>query len=202
MNTICNYSIEEYKKLVEDFHGHLAPGMLIGGFMMDLALKNRTDCEFYDVLCETATCLPDAIQLLTPCTYGNGWMKVIDIGRFALTVFDKYNGNGTRVNISSEKLDNHQEIKNWFFKLKRKDEQDKDLLFKEITEAGTNILDIKSVTVAPDLVGKKKGKKIVICSKCSEAFPLQNGAAKLCRACSGEILYTHSSGFNVNRMEL
>src|SRR5512145_1834730 len=100
MDSICGRSISEYMRMVEEFHGHLAPGLIIGGFMVDLALKNRPDCEFYDVICETSTCLPDAIQMLTPCTYGNGWLKIVDTGRFALTVFDKYNGNGTRVSLS------------------------------------------------------------------------------------------------------
>ena len=189
MKTICEYTIDEYKERIEKFHGHLAPGLLIGGFMVDLAVKNKPDCEFYDVICETAKCLPDAIQLLTPCTYGNGWMKVINVGRFAITLFDKYTGNGIRVSISTEKLNNYTEIRNWFLKLKKKDEQDKDLLIREIMEAGTNILDVKEVTVAAELLDKAKSKKIYICSGCGEAFPSEDGRSALCPACNGEKLY-------------
>jgi formylmethanofuran dehydrogenase subunit E len=37
---ICTHSYEEYLQLVESFHGNLAPGMIIGGFIADLALKH------------------------------------------------------------------------------------------------------------------------------------------------------------------
>jgi len=35
---ICNYSYEEYLNLIKSFHGNIAPGMIIGGFMVDLAM--------------------------------------------------------------------------------------------------------------------------------------------------------------------
>ena len=31
------YSIEDYMHLVKSFHGNVAPGLIIGGFMVDLA---------------------------------------------------------------------------------------------------------------------------------------------------------------------
>jgi len=34
---ICAYSFEEYLNMVKSFHGSLAPGLVIGGFMVDLA---------------------------------------------------------------------------------------------------------------------------------------------------------------------
>jgi len=34
------YTFDEYCKNVENFHGTIAPGMLICGFMVDLARKN------------------------------------------------------------------------------------------------------------------------------------------------------------------
>ncbi len=189
MGDICGYSIAEYLDMVERFHGSKAPGILIGGFMVDLALKNKPQCQFYDCLCETVVCLPDAIQLLTPCSFGNGWLKVIDAGRFALTVFDKYNGNGVRVNLSVPKLESFPEIKNWFLKLKKKDEQNKDLLFDEIIKAGTSILDLHLVKVSPSFIGKKKGAKISICSSCTEAYPVRENDNGRCIICNGMDVY-------------
>ena len=116
------------------FHGNPAPGLLIGGFMVDMAMRERPEGEFFDVLCETSVCLPDAVQLLTPCTYGNGWLKVVDIGRFAITVFEKYSGKGVRVHLDASKLGDYPEIKSWFFRLKRKEEQDQEKLMGEIRE--------------------------------------------------------------------
>ena len=60
-------------------------GVVIGGFMVDMAYKHLPEGVLLDAFCETEKCLPDAIQLLTPCTMGNGWLKVNNIGRFALT---------------------------------------------------------------------------------------------------------------------
>jgi len=124
--TIGPYTYEEYLEQVRRFHGHIAPGMVIGGFMVDLALKNLPEGEFFDALCETGACLPDAIQLLTPCTIGNGWLKVINMGRYALTLYEKFGGRGVRVYVNAEKTDAWPELKSWYFKLKPKKEQDFD----------------------------------------------------------------------------
>ena len=63
----------------------------------------RRGCLF-DAICETRNCLPDAVQLLTPCTIGNGWLKVVNVGRFALTLYDKYQGEGVRVYLDPAKV--------------------------------------------------------------------------------------------------
>ena len=89
---ICTYTYEEYLHLVKSFHGSLAPGLIIGGFIVDLALKHLPEGELFDALCETPVCLPDAVQILTPCTIGNGWLTVFDIGRFAVTMYEKKGG--------------------------------------------------------------------------------------------------------------
>jgi formylmethanofuran dehydrogenase subunit E len=61
---ICTYSYEEYLQLVKSFHGSLAPGLIIGGFIVDLALKHLPEGEFFDALCEAPICLPDAVQIM------------------------------------------------------------------------------------------------------------------------------------------
>jgi len=50
---IGTYSYEEYVQQVISFHGAAAPGLLIGGFIVDLALKNLPEGEFFDAICET-----------------------------------------------------------------------------------------------------------------------------------------------------
>ena len=73
---ICNLKFDEYVEKIKSFHGSSAPGMILAGFMVDLAMKNLPEGEFFDVICETQHCLVDAVQILTPCTVGNGWLKM------------------------------------------------------------------------------------------------------------------------------
>ena len=81
---IRSYTFEEFMEKVRAFHGFNAPGLAIGGFMVDLAYRHLPKEGLFDALCETPKCLPDAIQLLTPCTVGNSWLTVINLGRYAL----------------------------------------------------------------------------------------------------------------------
>src|SRR4030042_1863444 len=69
---ILSYTFEEYFERVQSFHGFAAPGVVIGGFMVDLAYQHLPEDRLFDAICETAKCLPDAIQLLTSCTVANG----------------------------------------------------------------------------------------------------------------------------------
>jgi formylmethanofuran dehydrogenase subunit E len=184
---IRSYTYEEYIERVQSFHGFAAPGVVIGGFMVDLAYQHLPEEGLFDAVCETAKCLPDAIQLLTSCTVGNGWLNVINIGRYALTIFDKSNGEGIRVFLDPAKIEAWPEIKNWLFKLKPKKEQDLELLMEQIKEAGTRICGIQHVKVAPRLLEKKHRGDIVQCPRCKEAYPGADGA--ICLGCQGEYPY-------------
>lgn len=184
---IGTYSYKEYIHLVKSFHGNLAPGLIIGGFMVDLAMKNLPPGEFYDAICETAVCLPDSIQLLTPCTVGNGWLKVFEFGRFALTLYEKQSGHGVRVYLDADKLNEWPEIKDWFLKLKPKHEQNLELILKKIKEAGPVILSVRKVQVEPERLRRAKLGAVTICPACGEAYPTRDG--EKCRACQGESPY-------------
>jgi formylmethanofuran dehydrogenase subunit E len=185
---ICQYSYEEYLNMVKSFHGNLAPGLVIGGFMVDLAMKNLPEGEFFDAICETPVCLPDAVQLLTPCTIGNGWLSIIPFGRFAITFYEKYTGAGVRVFLDMEKLNHWPEVRDWYLKKKKKSEQDKDLLFAQIKEAGHALLGVQKVQVDPEKVRRKKTGPVGFCPVCGEAYPLRDGDS--CRNCQGETPYS------------
>jgi formylmethanofuran dehydrogenase subunit E len=187
MDRICRYTIDQYIDKLTEFHGNLAPGLLVGGFMVDAAIKEMPPCEFFDVISETIQCLPDAVQMLTPCTVGNGWLKIVNTGRFAITLYDKRSGQGVRVSMDASKLDRYPEIKNWFMRLVSKHEQDKDALIKEIRAAGYGIFSIHPVMVSPALRDKRAAPAITLCESCGEAYP-QNGHA-LCLACQGMNIY-------------
>lgn len=184
---ILGRSFDEYLGLVKSFHGHIAPGMILGGFMVDLAYKHLPRGEFFDALCETKACLPDAIQILTPCTIGNGWLKIIDIGRFALTFYEKYGGRGVRVFVAPSRLEPYPEIKTWFFKLKHKKEQDPGLLLGEIEKAGSMVCGFEEVKLDPDFISGHSRKGFALCPRCHESFPSEHGS--VCLGCRGKLPY-------------
>jgi formylmethanofuran dehydrogenase subunit E len=184
---IGTYSYEEYLHLVESFHGSLAPGLIIGGFMVDLALKHLPEGEFFDAICETPACLPDAVQILTPCTIGNGWLTVLNFGRYAVTLFEKYGGAGVRVYLDAKKLDPWPEVRDWYLKRKRKQDQDPERLLAQIKEAGHGLLSLQRVRLEPDKIRRRNKGPIGICPSCGEAYPLENG--ECCRNCKGETPY-------------
>lgn len=187
MTTIGPYSFEQYLQVIESFHGYPAPGLILGGFMVDLALKHVPEGVLLDAISETPSCLPDAIQLLTPCTIGNGWLKIINLGRYALSLYEKFEGEGVRVYVDPRKLDQWSEIKTWLFKLKPKAEQDSELLFAQIKEAGSSICELQRIRVQTRYRGKTKRGKITACVLCGEPYPTADGA--VCRGCQGEAPY-------------
>jgi formylmethanofuran dehydrogenase subunit E len=185
---ICTYSYEEYLHLVKSFHGNLAPGLIIGGVIIDLAMKNLPEGEFFDAVCETPVCLPDAVQILTPCTIGNGWLSIVNFGRFAVTLYEKYSGKGVRVYLDTKKLDAWPEVRDWYLKKKKKNEQDKDLLMAQIKKAGHKLLSVQMVQVEPEKVRRKKMGPVGICPVCGEAYPSKHG--EKCLNCQGETPYS------------
>jgi formylmethanofuran dehydrogenase subunit E len=184
---IGTYSYEEYIHLVKSFHGSLAPGLVIGGFIVDLALKNLPEGEFFNAICETPICLPDSVQLLTPCTVGNGWLMVFNFGRFAVTLYEKTSGNGIRVYLDMLKLEKWPEVNGWFLKLKTKEEHDSQLLIDQIKEAGHGMLSMQRVCVEPERLRRRKMGPVAACPACGEAYPIKDGDE--CRSCQGESPY-------------
>ena len=184
---IRSYTYEEYTDMVEKFHGYAAPGVIIGGFMVDLAYRSLSEDGLFDVLCETPKCLPDAVQLLTPCTVGNSWLTIENVGRFALTLYDKRTGEGVRVYVDPARLENWHEIKAWFLKLIPKGEQDEKRLAEEIREAKDAILSVSRVKVAKRILEKARRGGFTICTRCGEAYPTADGP--ICLGCANESMF-------------
>ncbi|OGP69909.1 MAG: trehalose-binding protein [Deltaproteobacteria bacterium RBG_13_60_28] len=181
------HSFAAFLKLVQSFHGYIAPGVVIGGIMVDQARRLLPPEVLFDAFSETRNCLPDAVQLLTPCTTGNGWLKVVDLGRFALSLYDKYQGEGVRVFLDLVKAARWPEIEAWYLKLKPKQEQDSALLLEQIRQAGPEMLGWHTVKVRPQFLQKRSRGRMAICPLCREAYPAQDGG--ICRGCQGEAPY-------------
>lgn len=193
------YSFAKAVELIKAFHGHLAPGLVIGVKMVSLAMDSiyeKGDDILFDVVCETRSGLPDAVQMLTPCTIGNGWMKIKDIGKYALVMFDKFSGKGVRVHVDSEKLKNWSEFYDWFYKKKPKRDQDFDLLIREINGAGNDVLGAETVEVEEEYLVKNSKGSIATCPLCKEAYPESQG--DVCLGCRGHnvCLSDEVDGFN------
>ncbi|MFO7964210.1 MAG: FmdE family protein [Desulfobacterales bacterium] len=190
--TIRDFTLDQYIEKIKDFHGHVAPGMVLGGFMVDLAYRHLPAGELFDAVCETRACLPDAIQILTPCTVGNGWLKIVNLGRYALSFFEKYSGQGIRVYVDREKLLRWPEIDTFFFKLKPKKEQDFNALTAEIVRAHTSIFGTEEVVVDLAFVRSHSRGDFAVCPLCGEGYPADDG--NMCLGCRGGAPYVSPGG--------
>ena len=181
------YSFEEFKAKAAAFHGYPAPGLLIGGYMVELARRGLPEGALFEAVVETPKCLPDAVQILTPCTVGNGWMRVLNLGRYAVALFDKHTGAGFRVWLDLDKMEPYPEIRSWFLKLRKKADQDTDKLFREIEAAGESLCSMTPIQMS-ERGRKHKGMgRVALCPICTEAYPAPDGA--ICRGCQGEAPY-------------
>jgi formylmethanofuran dehydrogenase subunit E len=177
---------------LSEFHTYPAPGVLIGAFMVDYALELlgvTPDKKLYGV-CETPKCLPDALQVIAHCTTGNNRLRVVPIGKFAVTLnalSESETAEAIRVYVDLEKLKKYPTIDIWYANSTAYDKHTmKEGLQEEIFRAGRNILSSEKVRV---LVTKKKKWKSVICSSCGESVPDYLIEGDHCGACGSMKYY-------------
>jgi len=186
-SSIGPYSFEKFLDVAAAFHGNPAPGLIIGGFMVDLARSMLPEGTLFDAVVETKKCLPDAVQILTPPSYGNGWMRVLNLGRYAVSLYDKFSGEGCRVWLDPAHLEGWPEIRAWYLKTKPKKEQDRVRLFAEIKAGGRDLCRMAPVRLRPGFMAKPHMGAIGVCPVCGEGYPTADGA--ICRGCAGEAPY-------------
>jgi len=187
---VCGLNLAAFLSEIEKFHGWQAPGILIGGFMVDWALELLGPGKEADAIVETSHCLPDAVQLFTPCTIGNGWMKILDWDKFAITLYDRRTLDGVRIWLDLEKLQVFPNIYRWYMRLTPKHELPLEVLVLDILAARRAILNAAPIRAIRFTERKKKGATGV-CPSCGEAFPLSQG--EKCLACQGHKYYAEKS---------
>ena len=189
------FSFDDFVELATWFHNYPAPGLLLGGYMVEAAKRCMDEGVLFDALSETSWCLPDAVQLLTPCTIGNGWLRIKNTGVYALSLFDKHTGEGVRVRLDPAKLEKFPHTLCWLMKTKPKNEQDSDALRKEIRECGPSMLTVEEVLVKPEVVHKRSKGAIALCPICGDAYPSFHGA--ICRGCGGDSPYVDKNAAEI-----
>lgn len=191
---ICGVKLEDFLIRMEEFHGYRSPGLLLGGMMLDTALEELGPTPYLNVVTETVVCLPDAVQLLTPCTIGNGFLQILDWGKFALTGYDRMSLSGVRIWLKTDELSGYPLIRSWFERSANRSEKPPfDALASEILAVGTNLLGHQSVRLNRDL---KDAEHVPTgqCPVCGESYRLSLGSA--CPACRNEAYYQTSSKQN------
>ena len=174
-------SIEEYFERCKIFHGSLAPGLVLGGLMVDWILDEMGLSHEFDAVVETRKCLPDAVQLLTQCSVGNGWMQIMDWGKLAITLYGFHTREAMRVAFDYDKLDQYPLVDAWASKSKSKEKNPLEPLIDEMVRGGRNLFTSRRGSVGPLLPqGAPYGRRRV-CSQCGEVFRF--GSESVCQGC-------------------
>ena len=185
---ICGVSLDDFLIQMEEFHGYRAPGLFLGGIMLDVALQELGQTPYLNVVTETVICLPDAVQLLTPCTVGNGFLQVLDWGKFALTGYDRVSLSGVRAWLNPDALPGYPLVHRWFERSRRPTEKpDFEELASEMLAGGADLVGHRQVRLHRPLKGSERvptGR----CPKCGESYRLSLGPT--CPACRGEAYYS------------
>lgn len=187
---ICGRALDDCLHTIEQFHNWKAPGLVLGLFMVDWAQELIGSDVEADAIVESRHCLPDAVQLFTPCTVGNGWLKILDWDKFALSLYDRRMLNGYRVWFDLEKAREYPELYNWYMRLVPKKDLPLDVLLEVILKANRSVLSSRSIRMTNFFERIKKGD-ISVCSGCGEAYPASQGTQ--CTACQGGAYFVYQA---------
>ena len=164
---------------LEEYHGHLSPGAVIGLFMMEYACEvmgfKYEDNIFVRV--ETDNCVPDGPTALANCTIGTKRLRIADYGKMALTVTKRGDPKGLRVILDKDKTIDYPKIHAWYLNERKIPHEE---VLGDIIKAGMNIYSHEYVHVK---IIEKERKNIVLCSKCDEPFISTNGQI-MCNYCA------------------
>lgn len=184
--------VQGYIRRCVDFHTFPAAGLLIAAFMVDIALEKleaRPGDKLYAVS-ETHKCAPDALQVIIHATMGNHRLRLVDTGRFAVTINKHSEGttaDGVRVSIDAERVKKYPALNLWYTNDPRfKGGVDSPKLQEEIFCAGRDILAWEPVRVR--FTPKKKWESKT-CPACGEMVPADTLEGGVCRGCGSMAYY-------------
>ena len=184
--------LQDYFKRCIEFHTYPAPGLLIGVFMVDYAVEllGATPGEKLYSVSETQKCAPDPLQVILHCTSGNHRLRIIPMGRFAMTLNRPSTEpftEGIRVFIDPGKLETYPLINSWFTNDPSFNPRVKALpLMDEIFRAGRDILSTEKVLVQVTPKQKWQSGKCRVCGEMVPADLLHDG---VCIGCGPDAYY-------------
>jgi len=187
--------IREYIRRCVSFHGFAPPGLLIGVFMVDLALEKlgASPNEKLYAVAETPKCAPDAVQVVTSATMGNSRLRIIETGKFSITLnrgSTEERADGIRVYVDATKIRRYPTLDLWYTNDPRyKSVDEKDRVYDEILQAGRSILSWERVKVS---VPQKAVWQAVQCPVCKEMVPDYLVEDGVCISCAGTSYYDRS----------
>jgi formylmethanofuran dehydrogenase subunit E len=138
---------------------------------------------------ETHKCAPDALQVIIGATMGNHRLRLIDTGRFAITI-NKYSEGttapGARVSVDALQVKKYPVLNLWYTNDPRfKGGVDAPKLQEDIFRAGRDILAWEPVQV--HFTPKQKWASRT-CPSCGEMAPEDTFEGGVCRGC-GRMAY-------------
>lgn len=192
---------QDFLDLVEkiyQFHTKRAPGIPIGAAMVQLAQEKLGKTKKLGAVTETQVCLSDAIQFLTGCTIGNKYLIMRDqIGRYALTLYDRGDGRGVRVFVDINKInpETMPETRKFFMRQRnpelREDNQARaesaKIIVAEFMAAGRDIFGCQRVRVKS--YKKEPVHPVKLCPDCGESYIYPSEDSKRCLVCADELDY-------------
>jgi len=185
---ICGLALKDFMVRMEEFHGYRSPGILLRGCMLGTALDELTPTPYLNIVSETVVCLPDAIQLLTPCTLGNGFLQIRDWGKFALTAYDRKTLAGVRASLDHQRMAAYPLVLQWFDRSARTGPKPEfEALSDELLTAAKEVIVCREVAVLRALK-ETQAIQTGICPVCGESYARRLGDS--CPACAGKAYYT------------
>lgn len=175
-----------------------APGVPIGTAMVNLALQQLGEVEKLGAIAEAKACLSDAIQALTGCTVGNKYLTIYEkIGRYALTLYDRNNGNGIRVFVDLKKIDQAKMPETYKFFLRQRPREvqydmkaraaSAQLITEEVADSEWSIFGWEKVLVKN--LEKETILPVKVCKKCGESYTCDDDSSEFCLVCGKELDY-------------
>jgi formylmethanofuran dehydrogenase subunit E len=171
---------------IENFHGRQAPGLILGCLMVDLGIELLGSFSDPAAIVETQCYLPDAVQVLTPCTIGNARLVILDWGKMALCLYDRNKLAGYRIWLDLKKARLIPGIYDWHMHLIAGKAQGDDPVIRDILSAGRSILSWRPVPIT-QLIFSRTKQALAVCPRCDEAYPEVQGDK--CLSCQGHTYF-------------